>query len=211
MSKPLNFFEGSIERATNLLALANQQDDAALKADLVRSAAVIAVAAYDHYFTSKFCDVLATYLSKNEPNRELVDLLDRAGLKTKTALEIAVMKRPFRRIRSLVTKSLSGKTTNQTKAIDNLFAALELKGLSGRIHKACNRKNLGKRIDKLVEMRNDVVHAAHINSHGKPRVIELGDVRQRVGEIELFVKTAEKEIGEWVAGKKIGGLASSTD
>jgi len=27
----------------------------------LRAAAVIAVAAYDHYFTSKFCDVLSSY------------------------------------------------------------------------------------------------------------------------------------------------------
>ena len=105
MSKPFNYFRKSTERAERLIALATDRPDE--QDDLLRAGAVLAVAAYDHYFTSKFCDVMASYLKNNRPNAELIDLLDRAGLKAKTALELAVMKRPFRRIRTFLASSLS--------------------------------------------------------------------------------------------------------
>ena len=170
MSKLHNYFTHSLARAETLLDLADGQADP--NEDLFRSAAVLAVAAYDHYFTSKFCDVLASYLRNNKPNKELLEQLSRAGLNTESALEIAVMKRPFRRIRSLLTSSLSEKTTNRTKAIDSLFSGINLKGLSGRVTKELGKPSLPKSIDKLVDLRNDIVHSAHINSHGKPKAVD---------------------------------------
>lgn len=209
MSKPHNFFNNSINRSMRLILLAETGCDEC--DDLLRSAAVLSVAAYDHYFTSKFCDVLASYLRNNKPNKELLELLERSGVNTSTALEIAVMKRPFRRIRSILSNSLSGKTTHRTKAIDNLFAAMNLKGLSGRVHKRTGRKNLGRRIDKLVDTRNEVVHFAHLNSHGKPKKINSQDIRSRIEEIKLFVDTSEDIINEWVKSKNIPTVSSSTE
>ena len=209
MSKPFNYFQTIISRAEGFLYHAQKHEGC--KDDVIRGAVVLAVAAYDHYFTSKFCDVLSSYLHKNEPNKELIQLLDRAGLNTKSALEIAVMKRPFRRIRSLLTSFLSGKTTNRTKSIDSLFAAIDLKGLSGRVHKETNRKTLGKRIDGLVDTRNSIVHSAHLNSHGKPKAIHIEDTRARIGELVLFVTTCEELINVWVIKSELPGLASSTD
>ncbi|WP_417277951.1 HEPN domain-containing protein [Celeribacter sp.] len=209
MSKPYNYFESSITRSTLLVELAKTNEDHC--DDISRAAAVLAVAAYDHYFTSKFSDVLASYLSKNEPNKSLLEMLERGGLNTKVALEIAVMKRPFRRVRSLITKSLSEKTTNRTKAIDNLFAAIDLKGLSGRVHKKAARTNLGTRIDKLVDIRNAIVHSAHLNSHGKPRAINIDDIEARIGEVKLFVETAEQIINEWIKHSDLPALVSATD
>ena len=209
MSKPLNYFLASIERAKSLVERSDQSD--AEGDDILRAAAVIAVAAYDHYFTSKFCDVLSSYLRSNEPNNELVDLLSRAGLNTKSAIEIAVMKRPFRRIRALISSSLSEKTTNRSKSIDNLFTAIELYGLTGRVLKETKRKKLGVRIDKLVDLRNEIVHFAHLNSHGKPKKISKVDVGSRISEVKLFVETSERIINEWVKSKKLPSVSSVSD
>lgn len=208
MSKPFNHFESSIERGKAILALA--ETDPPEKDDLLRAACVLTVAAYDHYFTSKFCDVLNSYLKNNAANKELLDLLERAGLNTKSALEIVLMKRPFRRIRSLLANSLGEKTTHRTKAIDSLFSAIDLKGLSGRVHKKADRRNLGKRIDKLVDMRNDIVHSAHINSRGHPRNIDGTDIQSRISEVELFVQCSEALINEWVKKKNIPSVTSTT-
>ena len=208
MSRPLNYFENSIERALAVLALAETDPQEA--DDLLRGACVLAVAAYDHYFTSKFCDVLNGYLKNNKPNKELLELLERAGLNTRSALEIAVMKRPFRRIRSLLSNSLSEKTTHRTKSIDNLFSAIDLKGLSGRVHKKASRTNLGKRIDKLVDMRNEIVHFAHINTRGHPKAISATDVRARIEEVRLFVNCSEELINDWVKTTKIETVTSAT-
>ena len=206
MSKPFNYFNQSIARAVILLDLADDQDDA--NDDLYRAATVLAVAAYDHYFTSKFCDVLASYLSKNEPNKELLEQLSRAGLNAKTALEIAVMKRPFRRIRSLLTKALSEVTTHRTKAIDNLFSGIDLKGLSGRVVKANGKKTLTRRIDRLVDIRNEIVHAAHIDTHGKAKHINAKDIRARIACITEFVSGSETIINDWVKTTKLPNVTS---
>ncbi|MEM5519735.1 HEPN domain-containing protein [Sulfitobacter sp. AS59] len=210
MSKPYNYFLNTIERAENLLQAADEHEDI-LSDDLARGSVILSVAAFDHYFTSKFCDVLNNYLKNNKPNKKLIERLERAGLNTEMALELAVMKRPFRRIRSLLSKSLSGVTTNQTKAIENLFSAIDLDGLSGRIHKHCNRKNLGRRIEKLVIIRNEVSHCAHINSHGQPKAIDAEDVGARIEELKLFVDSSEIIINQWVKDKKMGAVSSATD
>ena len=139
MSKPYNYFLKSIGRAKKMTEV--EIDDDGLRDDICRGAAVLAIGALDHYFTSKFSDVLRRHLEFNQPNKALIELLERAGLNTRTAIELMVMKRPFRRIRSLVSKSLSYKTTNQTEAIDRLFSALDLKGLTGKA-----KKNAGEKI-----------------------------------------------------------------
>ncbi|MEQ6202553.1 HEPN domain-containing protein [Sulfitobacter sp. HNIBRBA2951] len=208
MSKPHNYFTNSLERALALLDLAESQEEP--NDDLSRSAAVLSVAAYDHYFTSKFCDVLAGYLRKAKPNKELLEQLSRAGLNTEAALEIAVMKRPFRRIRSLLTSALSEKTTNRTKSIDNLFSGIDLNGLSGRVTKKIGKSSVPKSIDKLVDMRNDIVHSAHINSHGKPKAVDGSKIRMRVQHVALFVNTSEDIINDWVKSSAIASVSSST-
>ena len=207
MSKPFNYFDASMTRSKRMMIVAESSGDAA--DDVARGALVIAVAAYDHYFTSKFCDVLNSYLKNNQPNKELINLLDRAGLRTEAALEIAVMKRPFRRIRALLSLSLGEKTTNRTKAIDNLFAAIDLPGISGRVEKNLSRKNICKRINKLVDIRNEISHSAHLNSHGKPKAIDRADILARINEIELFVSECELVINGWVKSRKLPSVIST--
>jgi len=211
LSKPLGSFKATVIRAEQLIDLCENEPALVESDDLLRAAVTLAVAAYDHYFTSKFVDVLNSYLRNNKPNKELVDLLSRAGLNTESALEIAVMKRPFRRIRSLLQTSLGEKTTHRQKAIDGLFAAIELKGLSGRVHNECGRNNLGKRIDKLVETRNSIVHSGHLNTRGKPKAIDAQDTRNRIREIKLFIEATDAIIDDWVKGKPGLSSTSSTD
>lgn len=200
MSKPLTRFYSTVDRAEQLCEVHGSVEALLEQDDLLRSATVLAVAAYDYYFTSKFCDILNRHLREKKPSRDLLDMLSRAGLDTRAALEIAVMKRPFRRIRALLTNSLAEKTTHRSRAIDALFATIELHGLTGRVHTATNRKNLGKRIDKLVDARNSIVHSGHWGEKSM-RKIAHDDTLNRIGELKLFVVTADGLINNFVEGK----------
>ena len=73
------------------------------------------------------------------------------------------------------------------------------------------RKNLAKRIDKLVDTRNDIVHSGHINSHGNPKAIDRGDIGSRMSELKLFVETSEQLINDWVKSKNLSRLTSTTE
>ena len=210
MSGPITDFEKTVSRAISLLDFFDTEPEIVEADDILRASVTLAVAAYDHYFTSKFVDVLKAYLKKHSPNKELVELLNRAGLNTRSALEIAVMKRPFRRIRSLLQSSLSEKTTHRNKAIDGLFNALDLHGLAGRAQKDAGRNNLATRIDKLVDIRNSIVHCGHIDTRGNPKKISSGDVRARIQEIKLFVETCDKIIDDWVKKRPELSVKSST-
>ena len=209
MSKPLYQFKQTLTRAEALLDI---YDDRSLQIvagaaeyigekDVVRASAITAVAAMDHYFTSKFCDVLVRHLKSKEPSQELLNILEKSGLNTRVALELAVMKRPFRRIRTMVQNHLSLYTSHRAKAIDKLFASLNLKGLSGRAEKRLGRKNIIKRTDKLVSLRNEIVHTGHLTSRGKVKSIDENEVRTLILELSMFVGACDNLIDEFVASK----------
>ncbi len=194
-TKPLTNFKKTISRAESLLTLFDAGTGLDEPDDAIRAAVIISVAAFDRYFTTKFCDVLVPHLkSKAKPSKALVKILNEAGLDTEFALELAVARRPFRKIRTIVQNSLSRHTTHRTEVIDKLFLALSLKDLTKNAEKKANRANLRARIGKLVDIRNDIAHEAHIDTRGNPKHIHVADIRSRIQDLELFTNNCDQII-----------------
>ncbi|MEM7242424.1 MAG: HEPN domain-containing protein [Pseudomonadota bacterium] len=203
MSRPKTQFDNTLARATDLLDIFDQREaDFAMHGvdlidadrDLVRASMLLSVAGLDHYFTQKFCDKLVGYLKSNEPNDQLVKLLSNSGLNTKSALELLVMDRPFRRVRTMVQDNLSRYTSHRTQKIDQLFQAMGYKKFCKNIEKRAGRRNLLKRVSRLVDLRNDIAHTAHLNSRGLPKAIDRDDVHSLVQDLSIFVAYADHEI-----------------
>ena len=203
MSKPLHNFEQTMLRAEALLDMYDDrqfhisQNSTGATAfieedDLIRSAVIVSVAALDHYFTSKFSDILVRHLKTRTPSKELLSILEKAGLTTRVALELAIMKRPFRRIRTMLQNHLSRYTSHRVEAIDKLFCSVGLIGLCGRVEAKVKRKSLLKRIDQLVTLRNEIAHTGHLNSRGKPKTIHIEKTRGLLQELSFFVHAAER-------------------
>jgi hypothetical protein len=110
------------------------------------------------------------------------------------ALELAVSKRPFRKIRTIVQNSLSQHTTQRISIIDELFISFGLKNLCENAEKKTGRKKLIKRISRLVDTRNDIAHSAHLNSHNKPRKVNIEDIRGLFDDLKIFVNSCDEII-----------------
>ncbi len=189
-TKPITIFQNTTTRANALLDLYDRGVDLDEADDLLRAAVVLAVAGFDRYFTSKFCDVLVPHLKGDDRiSQEVLDLLRRAGLDTKFALELAVSKRPFRKIRTIVQNSMSRHTTQRASVIDKLFNSFGLSELSANAQRKARRANLLTRISRLVDMRNDIAHEAHNNTRGTPKAIDLADIRSRISDMCIFVNS----------------------
>lgn len=190
--KPLTVFSETIERSKSLLDMVDHDEEIANRDDIIRCAVVIAIAAFDRYFTSKFCDVLVPHLKKSPKlSGELIARLEQAGLNTEFALQLVVSKRPFRKIRTIVQNSLSRMTTQRSSAIDELFVSMGLKCLTKNAQARARRRNLKTRIQKLVDMRNEIAHEAHVNAHGNVKQVASDDVRSRITDVEIFVQNCD--------------------
>lgn len=193
--KPITTFEKTITRAESLITHYESNPALTEKDDLLRAAVMLAIAGFDRYFTAKYCDVLVPYLQKDKRISEaMLSRLEEAGLGPKFALELVVSKRPFRKIRTIVQNSLSRHTTHRMDVIDDLFLSVALKGLSENAEKKADRKNLRKRISKLVDLRNEIAHDGHADRSGKPRRIDCADVKSRISETKLFVEKCNEII-----------------
>ena len=159
--------------------------------DVMRGAAVLQVAAMDAYFTRKFIDLLIPYLKKHGPNQRLVKMLSEAGLDTAQALQMATMKRPFRRIRTLITAHLDTYTTQRFRAIDELFVCFGVKELSKNAAASTHQKQLLRRVEMLVERRHAIVHAGDALKGGKLRAVKSKQLLTRITAVLTFVKAAD--------------------
>ena len=160
--------------------------------DLLRAALVLGVAAMDSYFTDVFAVRFVAYLREKGPNEAMVALLEEAGLGVETALKIMTMKRPYRRIRTLVEESLAKKVTQKTDDIDKLFLAFALKNFTHHIARLKKRKTLLASIKNAVKRRNTIAHEGDIHSHGKLNPITARDLKHKLNDIVLFVAGADE-------------------
>jgi len=96
-SKAYFTFERTIERSLNLIVLqkpteriiiAHKTTSQVDSSDLLRAALVLGVAAMDSYFTDIFAERFVPYLKKKGPNKEMVILLEEAGLGVEMALGV---------------------------------------------------------------------------------------------------------------------------
>lgn len=198
-------FNRTIDRAAKLLNLSESPEvkvqGAVVTSDLLRASLVIAVAAMDAYFTSRFTEHLVPYLksasnSKNSqvPNN-LVDLLSLGGLNARSALEMLTMDRPYRRIRTIVDAYLSTYTTQQHHVIDSLFLCYGVKDLSVNAQAITKRKKLLDSVAKAVKRRHQIAHDGDVNQHYKTRPIAVKQVSNWITDITLYVSSCEELIG----------------
>lgn len=159
--------------------------------DLLRSAVALAVAGMDAYFTDRFSESLVRFLKKRGATPDLIDLLSKAGLDTKAALEMITMKRPYRRIRTLVEAYLANYTTQKQNVIDELFKVYGVKNLCANAQGLARKKKLLKSVEAAVIRRHSIVHAGDLNSHDKARHIDDKLASRYVKNIDLFVENAE--------------------
>ncbi|WP_406720394.1 HEPN domain-containing protein [Thioclava litoralis] len=200
--KPLTKFHAVIDRSNALLDL-HSSNQAQANDDLIRAAIVLSVAAFDGYFTNKFVDILVPYLKTRNPGSDLVKLLGEAGLDTRVALELLGMERPYRRIRTIVSGHLSGKTTQRFDTIDKLFLSIGLKNLSANAAKTTKKTNINARIGALIEKRHAIAHTGDLNSHGNTQPVNREKIRRRIQELKELVDACDKIIDSASMVKKV--------
>ena len=189
-------FKKTSARASALVALHGNLTSAQLAAlpddrDLLRSAVALAVAGMDAYFTDRFSESLVKFLKKRGPTDGLTKILSDAGLDTKAALEMITMKRPYRRVRTLVEAYLADYTTQKQRVIDELFKVYGVKDLCKHAQGIAKRRKLLTSVAAAVSRRHSIVHAGDLNAHDTPRPIDNKPASRYVKNIELFAVSCE--------------------
>lgn len=208
-SKALTTFNGTVARSLGLVqyylevhatpvAKRPPVPSHARITDLVRAAIVLSVSAMDAYFTDRFLESFAEFVKKNGVTTELERLLERAGLDTREAVGIAQMKRPLRRLRTLLGKYLEPRSFQRMDKIDGLYLAYGIKDFTSNAQGITGRKKLLRSVEKLVEQRHKIVHAGDLDAHGKLRSVAPATAVKRIEDLITFVLAAEKLISKVV-------------
>lgn len=199
-------FDATITRSIDLFHLARHWHDGcpshhhateghkAVYTDIGRSGVVLAVAAMDAYFTRRFSELLVPYLKAKGTTKALSELLESAGLDVAQALALAIMDRPFRRIRALVDGYLERYTAQKSDRIDSLFAAYGLTELSKHAMNKAGRKTLKRSVAILVERRHQIVHEGDLNKHGKLNDFDWVEMAKRLRDLKMLVDAADQII-----------------
>ncbi len=192
-----------IRRSIDLLkALGELEDDPSCEdynrsefiTEAGRSGVVTVVAAFDRYFTTRFSECVTPVLKKEGATDGIVELLDKAGLDLKGALELLHATRPHRKIRNLINTHFSDFTTQKFHVIDDLFRAIGLVDFSDNVQSKARRTQLKVSIEHLIRRRHVIVHAGDLNSHGRLRPLDPYDAMRRAQNVKLFVGKAEEII-----------------
>ena len=200
MARANRKFVQAIKRARKLNENSKKIRDDEIRLDNIRMAVVLSVAAMDNYFTSKFRDLIVKYLDEYDAGEDLIVLLEKAGLNTRTALELLWMERPMRRIGTLIERYFDRYTTQRFDVIDNLFKSIGIQNLCENAERKTGRKTLRSSITRLVEKRHFIVHDADINSHAKPRNIDADRIERRINDLEKFVLACDEILDNKVYG-----------
>ena len=201
-SKAFDNFNKSILRCLALMSLYFELQKKTITtpnfrlSDIVRSAIVLSVSSMDSYFTSRFEEMLIPFLRTNNPTPKLISVLSDAGLDTEQALIMVAMKRPYRRIRTLVGWHMDKYVTQRFHKIDDLFLAFGYKNFCENVQRSVHRKNLLRRIEILVERRHDIVHEGDLNQHGRLRKVDVVETYRRIKDLFIFIKSAEQILSE---------------
>lgn len=200
-------FERVMKRALDLVTLqepvekimAQESQPALDLSDMSRAAIVLAVAAMDAYFTDVFAERFVPFLKQNGSTEEMATFLEEAGLNTKCALQLLAMKRPYRRIRTLVETHLERRTTQKVASIDSLFLIYGLKDFSCHVQKLKRRKKLLASIDSLVKRRNRIAHEGDVNSHGRVVPLNPETTKRRLQRVLTYISGADELLHKRVA------------
>lgn len=162
--------------------------------EVVRTAVILGVSAFDAYFTDRFAEAFVPYIKKHGPTNGIISLLEEAGLDLRGALALLGMQRPYRRIRTIVDNHLDRHVTQRFDAIDKLFQSYGIKQLCSHAEKKVGRTKLLIRISKLIERRHAIVHNGDLTNHGQLRSINFNDVEKRLSDISLLVDSCDQII-----------------
>lgn len=176
----------------NIKELEDKQKEA--MADIGRGGIVLAIASMDAYFTEKFAELFVPFLKKKGASKSLVEILEKAGLDVKQALELLGMERPYRRIRSLIEKHLARHTTQNFNAIDKLFKNFGIKDFSESVQRKTRRRTLKRSIEILIKRRHAIVHEGDSNRRGRLTEFDWNIMKKRLRDLLLFVDTADELI-----------------
>tara|TARA_B110001469_G_C9593467_1_gene294591 strand:- start:50 stop:634 length:585 start_codon:yes stop_codon:yes gene_type:complete len=159
--------------------------------DLVRSAVVLSVAAMDLYFTDVFSEHFVSYIKRKKPNESMVKILEKAGLNVEQSLEMFSMKKPYRRIRTLIDAHFSRYVTQNFQKVDDLFVGYRIKSISRSAQTKLDRRNIVKRIEILIQRRHSIVHRGDLNEHNNVKPIDVKDVLGRIRDMNKFVVASD--------------------
>ncbi len=208
MAKPVDTFSAIVGRADTMVGvykflrsktdLSEEQDERKKLEeklqDLLRSALVISVSAFDSYFTDKFVDKAPQYLKKHGPSDNLVVLLTKAGVDLKAALKLLHVDRPMRRIRTYIQHYLEDYVTQEFSRIDELFLSFGIKDLTNNAARKTGTRTIGRSIQTGIKRRHGIVHAGDLNHFGKPVPITARFVEKKIKYMRLFIKACDEII-----------------
>jgi len=196
MSLAKQKFDKTINRCNELISiyesLKAENPDANISQDILRSAIVLAVAAFDAYATDCFAEHFVDYIKRYKIDDELEKLLIDAGFTVSFALELIKMERPYRRIRTLIDKYYCKYTTQKLCVIDELFKHYHIKNLTKNAAKRSKKspQRLISSIEKIIERRHSIVHDGDYNEYN--RIIKVTDTDiGRIGDLQILVSNME--------------------
>ena len=211
MSKSYELFQKIISTGTNsttetmklVVSHLKSNDGAEIKEIVitasVKYSVVTAIAAFDKYYTDRFCEALLPFLRKSGPTKDLATMLEKAGLNIYSTLELVKMKRPHSRIRSLLANYLRTYVTQSEKKIDDLFKCYGLKNFLENSEKLSKIPNLRKRIFELVKLRHLVVHEGDVDKNGNIKHVntkECKRIAKSIVEIKYLVDASESILNQ---------------
>lgn len=164
------------------------QKQLAIADDIVRSATVLAVAAIDDYFRTKFCSKFTDYFRRQKRlRRSTAKSMESLGLSYYKLACATKSKDPDSIIRRTIEQSLSRRSTQSLADINNLYKHLGLATLSADAG-AKLPHNWKATYSEFVERRHQIVHRGDLDNTGEPNSIEGEDAMRALFLISDFVK-----------------------
>lgn len=203
-----------IERVDTKDAIVILRDSAALSTgdfsstaltELLRSAHAMAVSAFDRYVHERVVKAIIPALKSGSLCREQEELSIPATVAVGITKRVADARRrnqrirPANEIRNALQELLHRKPFQSWREIESAFRLIGLSGLAGKIQTARHLSSidpLKRKLDKIADRRNKIVHEADLVRHvraGKIRPIELTsrEVKDSVQFLKDLVTTLE--------------------
>ena len=189
-------FKLTISRCESLIDLYSdaKSKDAIAADDILRSAVMLATAAFDTYVTDSFEEKFKAYVSTGHADEKIFDLLDKAGLNSKEAIGLLKMERPYRHLSTIIKRYYSKFTTQKMEVIDNVFSQYGIKNITLSAAKKSGKPSIKDSTTKLIRRRHSIVHGGDYNDQGNLQQIDKDKVLKRIDHLQLLVENMEEII-----------------
>ncbi len=171
----------------------NTDLDINVSQDILRSAIVLAVAAFDAYATDCFSERFIPYIKKRGADTSLIELLGKAGFDISFSLELIDSERPYRKIRTLIEKYYSAYTTQRLNVIDELFLQFHIKKITENAAQRSGRKTLLGSVEKIIQRRHCIVHDGDYNEYNRIKNVTVTDLK-RIDDLAILVSNMDEII-----------------